>query len=135
MMLDAAAQVLAGEEDATAESTDAASYLDQLQSQLAGEIEKSLSAAGVELTEPLTLRISPTDGSIEVVGDHPQRALIESALADEPDLAAQFAELFALRQELNAEDDENDSEVTFGESESLTAIFSADENGPTLTLA
>lgn len=135
MMLDAAAQVLAGEEDATAESTDAASYLDQLQVQLAGEIEKSLSAAGVELTEPLTLRISPTDGSIEVVGDHPQRALIESALADEPDLAAQFAELFVLRQELNAEDDENDGEVAFGESESLTAIFSADENGPTLTLA
>jgi transposase len=135
MMLDAAAQVLAGEEDATAESTDAASYLDQLQMQLAGEIEKSLSAAGVELTEPLTLRISPTDGSLEVVGDHPQRALIESALADEPDLAAQLAELLALRQAFDAKDDENDGRVLFGEPDSLSAIFSSDESGATLSFA
>jgi hypothetical protein len=135
MMLDAAAQALAGEEEAASESTDPGSYLDQLQVQVAERIEKTLSAAGVELTDSITLRISPNDGSIEVVGDHPQRALIESALADEPHLATVLDELFALRQMLNTEGDENHGEVTFGEPESLTAIFTADENGPTLSLA
>jgi hypothetical protein len=135
MMLDAAAQVLAGEEEVANENTDAGSYLDQLQVQLAGDIEKALSAAGVELNEPLTLRISPTDGNMEVVGDHPQRALIESALADEPDLAAQLAELLALRQAFDAKDDENDGGVLFGEPDSLSAIFTADESGTTLSFA
>jgi hypothetical protein len=135
MMLDAAAQVLAGEEEAATESADIGSNLDQWQVQLAGQIEKALSAAGVELTEPLTLRISPTDGNVEVVGDHPQRALIESALADEPDLAKQLAELLALRQALNAKDDENDGEVLFGEPDSLSAVFTADESGTTLSFA
>jgi hypothetical protein len=135
MMLDAAAQVLAGEDEAATESADAGSYLNQLQVQLAGEIEKALSAAGVELTEPLTLRISPTDGNVEVVDDHPQRALIESALADESDLAEQLAELLVLRQALDARDEENDNKVLFGEPDSLSAIFTADESGATLSFA
>lgn len=135
LMLDAAAQVLAGDEEAASESTEAGSYLDQLQAQVAGGIEKALSAAGIELTEPLALRISSTDGSLEVVGDHPQRALIESALADSPDLAAHFAELFVLQQALEAADDEqNDGLVPLGEADSLEAIFSANESGPELTL-
>jgi hypothetical protein len=127
MMLDAAAQVLAGEDEAATESADAGSYLDQLQVQLAGEIEKALSAAGIELTEPITLRISPTDGSLEVVGEHSQRALIESALANEPDLAERFAELFALRQASEIENEENDEFVPLGEANSVSAIFTGSE--------
>jgi hypothetical protein len=123
MMLDAAAQVLAGEDEAATESADAGSYLDQLQVQLAGEIEKALSAAGIELTEPITLRISPTDGSLEVVGEHSQRALIESALANEPDLA----ERFALRQASEIENKENDEFVPLGEANSVSAIFTGSE--------
>jgi hypothetical protein len=134
MILDAVAETLASEEQTESESDAASTNLDALQIQLASQIEEALSAAGIELNEPIELRISPTDGSIEVVGDHPQRALIESALADEPDLAAQFAELLALRQATEVDDEESNEFVSFGEADSLSAVFLSSENGAELTL-
>lgn len=127
LVLDAVAEALASEEQTESADEAAVTSLDALQIQLAGEIEKALSAAGIELTEPITLRISPTDGTLEVVGDHPQRALIESALADEPDLAARFANLFALRQASEVDNKGIDEAVSLGKVDSVSAIFTGSE--------
>jgi hypothetical protein len=135
MILDAVAEALASEEQGESERGVASTNLDALQIQLANQIEEALSAAGIELTEPIELRVSPTDGSIEVVGEHPQRALIESALADEPNLTAQFTELLALRQATEVDDKESNEFVPLGEADSFSVIFSSSEDGAALTLA
>jgi hypothetical protein len=127
VVLDAVAGALASEKQTESGDDTTVTNLDALQIQLASEIEKALSAAGIELTEPITLRISPTDGSLEVAGDHPQRALIESALADEPDLAERFAELFTLRQASEVDDEDNTAIVPLGEADSISAIFTSSE--------
>ena len=126
------------EESAPIETDDLKSHLEQMQASLATSIQQALASAGVELTEPLELRISEIDGSLEVVGDHPQKALIESALADDPDLARGFNELIALHQLLTATDeaeDENSDSVLFGEPKNdvETALFSTEEDSTTLT--
>lgn len=66
-----------------------------LQSELAARIASTLAAAGIDLSEPIELRLSSTDGQLEVIGEHSQKALIESALADVPDLARKFTEFAA----------------------------------------
>jgi hypothetical protein len=135
MILDAVAEALTSEEQTESDGDVANTNLDALQIQLASQIEEALSAAGIELNEPIELRISPTDGSIEVVGEHPQRALIESALADEPNLATQFAELLALRQATEVDNEKSNEFVTLGEADSFSVIFSTSEDGAALTLA
>ncbi len=126
------------EESAPLETGDLKSHLEQMQASLAATIQQALASAGVELTEPLELRISEIDGSLEVVGEHPHKALIESALADDPDLTGAFSELIALHQLLTATDesDEEDSDIVpFGdpENDAVTALFSAQEDVATLT--
>jgi hypothetical protein len=98
--------------------------------ELASQIQKALSSAGIELADPLALRISPTDGHLEVVGDHPQKALIEAALADDPKLAEKFNEVAALEQLLKTICQPEDSEVVaLGDDnkEAMTAIFTASD--------
>lgn len=76
--------------------------LQSLQAQLATEIEQTLVAAGVDLSEPIALRLGEADGQLEVVGEHPQKALIEAALADRRELPGSFAEVLALHQWLSS---------------------------------
>ena len=106
------------EESAPIETSDLKSHLEQMQASLAGRIQQALASAGVELTEPLELRISEIDGTLEVVGEHPQKALIESALADDSDMARGFNELIALQQLLTSTDEAENGiskHVLFGE--------------------
>lgn len=67
--------------------------LSAIQRRLADEIAKVLSEAGITLSDSIELRISEIDGRLEVAGEHLNRALIESALADHPHLAREFAQL------------------------------------------
>jgi hypothetical protein len=125
------------EEPAPIETGDLKSHLEQMQASLAGSIQQALASAGIELTEPLELRISEIDGSLEVAGEHPQKALIESALADDPDLARAFSELIALQQLLTETDEakeENSEMVLFGEpvNSAVTAVYSTDGIAATL---
>ncbi len=137
-ILHTVAESLAAENQnqSTAQVGDLNAQLNELQSTLAGDIHQTLAAAGIDLTVPIEFRISQVDGSLEVVGDHPQRALIESALADNPDLANDFKEVIALRQLLAAEktDQEDFDTVAFGEADidEITGMLSIDEAGATL---
>lgn len=100
--------------------------LESLRDDVAAKIEKALTSAGVDLAEPITLRISPTDGHLEVVGDPPQKALIEAALADDPDLVNEFTEVAALEQLLATMAKPTDSTIVpLGQDEQdpVTAIF------------
>jgi hypothetical protein len=112
--------------------------LESLQTELATEIESALTAAGIDLTEPIALRISKADGQLEVAGAHPQKALIEAALADNPDLARKFTAAVALEQLLTATDRLEDSDaahaVELGEAEhdAVTALFTKNDDGTTL---
>jgi hypothetical protein len=104
--------------------------LDRQRDELAANIQKALTSAGVELTDPITLRISSTDGHLEVVGDHPQKALIEAALADEPDLADKFTEVATFEQLLTSVANPEDPEVVpLGDAgqEVITATFTASD--------
>jgi hypothetical protein len=140
-VLHAVAEAMSAEnkESTPVETGDLQSYLEEIQASLANSIQQALASAGVELSEPLELRISEIDGSLEVVGEHPQKALIESALADDPDLARGFNELVALHQLLTATaqvEEEPSDNVLLGESEDdvVTAIFSTEDDALTLTL-
>jgi hypothetical protein len=76
--------------------------LKTLSAELAARIEKALKSAGIELAGPIGLRMSPVDGHLEVDGDHPQQALIEAALADDPEIASAIREVAALQQVLDS---------------------------------
>jgi hypothetical protein len=133
-ILEAMSEALSAEDQQTSpiEGGDLESYLDDLQASLAGQIQQALSPAGVELTEPLQLQISEIDGRLEVVGEHPQKALIEAALADDSDLARNFSELVTLRQLRSATsniDQESSDNVLLGiaQSDAVTALFSTED--------
>jgi len=51
-----------------------------------------LDAAGVSLDEKLTLSMDD-EGALSVLGDHPDKARIEQALSDAPELSSAFGEL------------------------------------------
>lgn len=125
----------ANEEQAAVQAADLQLDLAELQTNLASRIEQALASAGVELTEPLQLSISEIDGSLEVVGEHPQKALIESALADDRELSRDFSEALALQQLLAAakeSEEANSADATaLGEAETaaITALFWSDETG------
>ncbi len=83
---------------------------------LENRIDKVLAAAGIKTTEPLELTID--NGKVVVVGDHPQRTLIESAFAQDPTLAKDLSELIQK---------ESNSRLAFpssaSEPESLKVLF------------
>ncbi|MDZ4657093.1 MAG: hypothetical protein SH868_05890 [Bythopirellula sp.] len=124
----------ASDEQPAVPIADMQTALPELQQNLATRIEQALASAGVELTEPLQLRISAIDGRLEVVGEHPQKALIESALADDPELAQDFSLAVAIQQLLLAEEPEDDVALGAASDNSLTAQFTSDETGASLTL-
>jgi hypothetical protein len=112
--------------------------LASLRSELATQIEEALTSAGIDLSEPITLRFSEANGQLEVVGVHPQKTLIEAALADNPDLAENFAGVAALQQLLAAADKlggpDGGEIVPFAatEQDAVTALFTKDDDGATL---
>ena len=74
---------------------DMRSHADQLREDLEQRISEVLSAAGIQLDSTLRIAVSDLDGSLEVVGAHPQRAAIEAALNSDASLAADFQVLFS----------------------------------------
>ncbi len=68
-------------------------HANNLQADLQQRIQDSLISAGVVLESQLRLKISGSDGSLEVDGTHPQRAVIEAALNSDPSLAVDFQQL------------------------------------------
>jgi hypothetical protein len=139
-VLNAVSEAIATEDDESlaTEIGDLQTYVGKLETGLAEKIQHELAAAGVELTEPLQLRISEVDGRLEVVGEHPQRALIESALANDPDLVSGISELIALRQMLSASaeiDEASSGNVLLGTAESdVTANFTIEDGQAKLTI-
>jgi hypothetical protein len=61
------------------------------------QLQERLEAAGVDLTQPLTLK-PDGNGGIMVDGEHPDRALVESLLQDS-ELAGTFEEIAAAATE------------------------------------
>ncbi len=117
---------------------DLQSELANLQANLAARIQNALSSAGIKLDEPLQLRVSELDGTVEVVGNHQQKALIEAALADDPAFARDFAKALAMQQLVTAseqaEQATTDDDIALGiaQKEEQFGIFSLSEDGPTL---
>jgi hypothetical protein len=74
---------------------DIQTHVEQLQTDVEQRIESVLADAGIRLDSPLQIALSGIDGSLEVVGAHPQRAAIEAALNSDPTLAADFQVLSA----------------------------------------
>ncbi len=70
----------------------------QTQDDIEKRIEEALDRAGIKLDSPLRLTVSGIDGTFEVDGIHPQRAVIEAALNSDRTLAADFQKLSAERQ-------------------------------------
>ncbi|TWU25751.1 hypothetical protein [Bythopirellula polymerisocia] len=58
---------------------------------LANRVQGALSSAGIQIEEPLELTVE--DGKLVVVGNHPQRTLIEATLAQDPELAEEVIQL------------------------------------------
>jgi len=84
--------------------SDIRQHADNLQHGIERRIQEALSVAGIQVDEPLRIRISEFDGSLEVASDHKQRALIESVLAQDKDLAADVRRLMSLGQLVSAAD-------------------------------
>ena len=78
---------------------------EQLQADVERRISRALESSGIEIEQPLRLSVSEWDGSLEVSTISPQREVLEAALASDPDLAADFRELAAIRGLLAAIDD------------------------------
>lgn len=140
-VLNAVAETLAPAEEVQEEIQldDLRSNFDALQSDLAQRILGALASAGIKLDEPLELRISEFDGRLEVVGDHPQKALIESALADDENLEQDFTAataLFELLSAINAQEGSGDSDVTElgdADDDEITARLAVDEGEVSFT--
>ena len=63
---------------------------------LESRIRLALEVSGIEIDEPLRLRVSDFDGQIEIVDHHPQRALLEAALNENTELVKDFQEYSAV---------------------------------------
>lgn len=94
--------------DGRIEIADIRVHADRLQDNLQRRIAELLQDACISLEEPVHLRISPTDGQLEVVGDSPQRAIVEAVLAANPSIATDFSQLAAMRSLLAAADKHRD---------------------------
>jgi len=90
------------------EIDDIRTHADSLQDGLQRKIRQLLDRAGIELTEPVQLRVSPLDGQLEVEGNTPQRAVLEAALASDPSIAADFRQLVTMRTLTSAAADNAD---------------------------
>lgn len=98
---------------------------------LADRIEKALSTAGIEITEPLELAVS--DGQLVVVGNHPQRTLIEAALAQDPTLGEEVSQL--LRNDAKSSDAGDEYFFQISGQQSRHVIFSLFAGDARLELA
>lgn len=90
--------------------------------ELAQRIQEDLALAGVELTEPLELALNR--GKLEVVGEHPQKTLIEAALAQDPGLAGELRELIASHESWDA--------ASLPDANALSMLFSQTSGPPRL---
>ncbi len=62
------------------------------------KIEQAMADSGIRLNEEVRLRLNPQSGQIEVVGHHSNRATMEMALANDPEIGDDFRQLVAIRQ-------------------------------------
>jgi len=88
---------------------DIRSHADSLRDDLERRLQQALREAGVDMGtgggSDVRLRISPSDGVIEVLGDHPQRVAIEAVFAGDPQLSSDFRQLVSINQLLQAADE------------------------------
>ncbi len=87
------------------ELPDIRTHANSLRDDIERRLNRALQDAGVDGGSELRLRISPSDGVVEVVGDHPQRVAIEALFAGDPDLSSDFRQLVAINQLLQAADE------------------------------
>lgn len=131
-------ETAASETSSITDIADLQSELANLQANLAARIQNALSSAGIKLDEPLQLRVSELDGTVEVVGNHQQKALIEAALADDPTFARDFAKALAMQQLVTASEQaeqattEDDIALGIAQKEQEFGLFSLSEKGPSL---
>ena len=90
--------------DAHADVTQLEAEAVALRADIKRGILHALSEAGIRLDEPISLELSPRDGSIEVTGAHPQRAVIEAVL-NKRAVAAGIRTLQAIHEFLSASSD------------------------------
>ena len=76
---------------------DIRTHADDLQDSLQRRIRELFDLQGIELEEPVQLRVSPFDGQLEIASDSSQRAMVEAALASDSTIAADFRQLAAMR--------------------------------------
>ena len=90
-------------------------HLGSMQRNLEQRILEALSSAGIEIDGPIELKISEFDGSLEVSNGHPQRAVIEAALAADASIAVDFRRLSAIHSLLNTSEptDLDDQNATY----------------------
>jgi len=94
-------ELLAGDSAENLSLEDLQLHANGLQEDIQQRIQDALASAGIELEEPLQLSISGKDGSLEVNGAHPQRALIEAVLNGDQSLVEDFQKLVTERQILD----------------------------------
>jgi len=93
-----------------------------LQEHFLGAMNTKLEAAGIDTETPITLKRN-ADGSISVVGDHPDKEKIEALFTEEPVLAEAFnaiADQCELARKIKAE-----RNVTFARSGGMAAYVNA----------
>jgi hypothetical protein len=74
------------------------SYRDKLQEEFTAGIRKGLQEAGVADDANFRLVSGPNGSGIQVITDHPDKALIEKYIKDHPELVRQFEKLQSLHK-------------------------------------
>lgn len=101
-----------GQSDAAKDSTQAADAAIKLRCrELSERIGRQLTAAGIQLSEPVDL-VSNGQGGIAVASDHPQRAAIEAALGNDVLLERDFNMLSGDHEEFAQSNGAGDSSPT-----------------------
>ena len=68
----------------------------ELAAELHSRLQNVLQASGIQLDEPIRLRLSAFDNQIEVVDPHPERALLEAAINKDSNLVRDFQKYSAI---------------------------------------
>lgn|GEM_PF-838219 len=85
-----------------------------LRDDLQRRLQQAFSGAGIAAGMEVRLRVNPDGGTVEVVGDHPQRVAIEGVFAGDPQLSQDFRNLTAIGQLLQAADSRREFSELYG---------------------